>query len=82
MREFIEAFVSECRNLPKRECDFRSATFGVWLRLLARFEQRGQAFDGKVVMRASERIQQARTNGCHWIDGVRLPSIIRTYAAQ
>jgi len=56
MREFIEAIVSDCRKLPKRECDFRLAILGVFLKLLARRKQRGQALNNNALMSAFERI--------------------------
>ncbi len=80
MNEIMEMFVRESRKLPKRECDFQLEMFGFFLRLLSRFERRGQLVDTNTIWLAGERIQQARLKGHYWIEGVRVPSIIRTYS--
>jgi hypothetical protein len=81
MREAIEFLARESRKAPKREDRYVLATFGLMLGLFDRFERRGFAIDVRTARLVAERLDQARLEGRYWIEGVRVPSIIRTYQA-
>lgn len=78
MRQFTEAFIEHCHRLPEPERAFSLATWDLTLRLLHRFTQKGKPWSPETIELALRRAHEARIEKRHWIDGVRVPSIVRT----
>ncbi len=78
MFEAIEFLVRESRKASKRENRHALAVLGLMLTLLDRLQRKGYD-DAKAARLVAEWLDQARFERPHWVGGVRVPSIIRTY---